>query len=146
MIIIAQDTTKYGYDLYGEYRLAELLEKLAQIEEIEWIRFLYSYPESIDEKLIEVVKNNDTICNYFDIPIQHYSNAVLKRMNRKTTGEDIENIVNKLRESIPDVIIRTTIMVGFPDESDGDFEELLEFINRIKFDRFNFKTNQTKTL
>lgn len=135
LIIIAQDTTKYGYDLYGEYRLAELLEKLAQIEEIEWIRFLYSYPESIDDQLIEVVKNNGKICNYFDIPIQHYNNRVLKRMNRKTTGEDIENVVNKLRESIPDVVIRTTVMVGFPDENDGEFEELLAFINRIKFDK-----------
>ena len=111
------------------------MEKLAQIEEIEWIRFLYSYPESIDDQLIEVVKNNDKICNYFDIPIQHYNNRVLKRMNRKTTGEDIENVVNKLRESIPDVVIRTTVMVGFPDENDGEFEELLAFINRIRFDK-----------
>ena len=135
LIIIAQDTTKYGIDLYGKPRLAELLETLASIEGLTWVRFLYAYPESIDDKLIEVVKNNNKICNYFDIPIQHYSDNILKRMNRKTSGSDIEKIINKLRKEIPDVIIRTTVMVGFPGESGEDFEQLYEFIKRIKFDK-----------
>ena len=99
LIIIAQDTTKYGIDLYGKPRLAELLETIASIEGLTWVRFLYAYPESIDDKLIEVVKNNNKICNYFDIPIQHYSDNILKRMNRKTSGSDIEKIINKLRKS-----------------------------------------------
>ena len=135
LIIIAQDTTKYGIDLYGKPRLAELLETIASIEGLTWVRFLYAYPESIDDKLIEVVKNNNKICNYFDIPIQHYSDNILKRMNRKTSGSDIEKIINKLRKEIPDVIIRTTVMVGFPGESGEDFEQLYEFIKRIKFDK-----------
>ena len=135
LIIIAQDTTKYGIDLYGEPRLAELLETIASIEGLTWVRFLYAYPESIDDKLIEVVKSNDKICNYFDIPIQHYSDNILKRMNRKTTGSDIERIINKLRKEIPNVIIRTTVMVGFPGESEDDFAELHDFIKRIKFDK-----------
>ena len=135
LIIIAQDTTKYGIDLYGKPRLAELLETIASIEGLTWVRFLYAYPESIDDKLIEIVKNNNKICNYFDIPIQHYSDNILKRMNRKTSGSDIEKIINKLRKEIPDVIIRTTVMVGFPGESEEDFEQLYEFIKRIKFDK-----------
>ena len=135
LIIIAQDTTKYGIDLYGEPRLAELLETIASIEGVTWVRFLYAYPESIDDKLIEVVKNNNKICNYFDIPIQHYSDNILKRMNRKTSGSDIKKIINKLRNQIPDVIIRTTVMVGFPGESEEDFEQLHDFIERIKFDK-----------
>ena len=135
LIIIAQDTTKYGIDLYGKPRLAELLETIASIEGLTWVRFLYAYPESIDDKLIEVVKNNNKICNYFDIPIQHYSDNILKRMNRKTSGSDIEKIINKLRKEIPDVIIRTTVMVGFPGESGEDFEQLYDFIKRIKFDK-----------
>ena len=135
LIIIAQDTTKYGIDLYGKPRLAELLETIASIDGLTWVRFLYAYPESIDDKLIEVVKNNNKICNYFDIPIQHYSDNILKRMNRKTSGSDIEKIINKLRKEIPDVIIRTTVMVGFPGESGEDFEQLYEFIKRIKFDK-----------
>ena len=135
LIIIAQDTTKYGIDLYGKPRLAELLETIASIEGLTWVRFLYAYPESIDDKLIEVVKNNNKICNYFDIPIQHYSDNILKRMNRKTSGSDIEKIINKLRKEIPDVIIRTTVMVGFPGESGENFEQLYEFIKRIKFDK-----------
>ena len=135
LIVIAQDTTKYGFDLYGKYRLAELLEELSKIEEIEWIRFLYSYPESIDDNLINVVKNNDKICKYFDIPIQHYSNTVLKRMNRKTSSEDLENVISKIRKNIPEVIIRTTVMVGFPDESEEDFDALLNFIKKAKFDK-----------
>ena len=104
IIVIAQDTTKYGVDLYGESKLAELLQKLSEISGIEWIRFLYSYPEGITDSLIDTVKNNDKICKYFDIPIQHISNDVLKRMNRKTSKEKIVALIDKIREKIPNVI------------------------------------------
>ena len=117
IIVIAQDTTKYGIDLYGKPKLAELLQDLANIKEFKWIRFLYSYPETITEELIKVVKKNSNICKYFDIPIQHISDRVLKRMNRKSNGESIKNIIKKIREEIPEVIIRTTLIVGFLDKS-----------------------------
>jgi len=135
IIVIAQDTTKYGVDLYGEPKLAELLEKLCKFESFKWIRFLYAYPENITDELIEVVKKQDKICNYFDIPLQHFSNQVLKRMNRKSNSEAIEKLINKLRKEIPDVIIRTTMIVGFPGETEQNFEELFEFIKRAKFDK-----------
>ena len=135
LIVIAQDTTKYGTDIYGEPKLAELLEELCKIDGIKWIRFLYAYPESITDKLINVVKNNDKICNYFDIPIQHISDKVLKRMNRKSDGKSIRNVISKIRKEIPDVIIRTTVMVGFPGETVEDFEELYDFIKKAKFDK-----------
>ena len=135
VIVIAQDTTKYGIDLYGEYKLPELLEKLSKIEGFKWIRFLYSYPESITDELIKVVKENDKICKYFDIPMQHFSDNVLKMMNRKSTSESIEKTINKIREEIPDVILRTTFIVGFPGETEEDFFELYEFINRAKFEK-----------
>ena len=135
LILIAQDTSKYGIDLYGESKLAELLEKLAKIKEFKWIRFLYTYPESITDELIRVVKENDNICKYFDIPIQHISDSVLKRMNRKSKGQDIKNIIAKIRKEIPEVIIRTTVMVGFPGETEDDFEKLYKFVEETKFDR-----------
>ena len=135
LIVIAQDTSKYGIDIYGEPKLAELLEKLSKIDGIKWIRFLYTYPESITDELIKVVKENDKICKYFDIPIQHISNPVLKRMNRKSNGESIRNIITKIRKEIPGVIIRTTVMVGFPGETKENFEELYEFIKWAKFER-----------
>jgi len=134
LIIIAQDTTKYGLDLYNEPRLAKLLRKLCKIDGIEWIRFLYSYPEGITDELIEVVKNNKKICKYFDIPIQHISNSVLKRMNRKTSKQNIEDVITKIRTNISNVQIRTTVMVGFPGETQADFEELYEFVKKTKFD------------
>ena len=135
IILIAQDTTKYGIDIYGKPRLAELLEELCKIEKIHWIRFLYAYPETIDDKLIKVVKENEKICKYFDIPIQHISGRVLKRMNRQSNGESIRNLIKKLRKEIPDVVIRTTVMVGFPGETKQDFEELYNFIKEAKFDK-----------
>lgn len=135
LIIIAQDTTKYGIDLYGESKLAKILEELSKIEEIKWIRFLYSYPEGITDELIEVVKNNKKIAKYFDIPIQHISNKVLKRMNRKTSKEQIISLIEKIKNKIPDVTLRTTVMVGFPGETKEDFEELYEFVKQTKFDK-----------
>lgn len=135
LIVIAQDTSKYGIDIYGESKLAELLQKLSKIDGIKWIRFLYTYPESITDELIKVVKENDKICNYFDIPIQHISDTVLKRMNRKSNGKSIRNLIEKIRKEIPNCIIRTTVMVGFPGETQEDFNELYEFIKWAKFDR-----------
>ena len=135
IIVIAQDTTKYGIDLYGEEKLAELLERLGKIDGIKWIRFLYSYPESITDELIKVVKENDKICKYFDIPLQHISNNVLKRMNRKSNKESTEKLIKKLRKEIPNVIIRTTFMVGFPGETEEDFNQLYEFVKKAKFEK-----------
>lgn len=135
LVVIAQDTTKYGIDLYGRSRLAELLEDLCKIDGIKWIRFLYSYPESIDDELIKVVKNNDKICKYFDLPIQHISDDILKRMNRKSDGKKIRDLINKLRNEIPNVILRTTLIVGFPGETEENFEELCTFVKESRFDR-----------
>ena len=135
LIIIAQDTTKYGIDLYGESKLADLLQELSKIEKIKWIRFLYSYPEGITDELINVVANNPKIAKYFDIPIQHISDKILKKMNRKTTKEQITNLITKIREKIPKVILRTSLIVGFPGEEAQDFEELYEFVKQAKFDK-----------
>ena len=135
IVVIAQDTTKYGIDIYGKPMLAELLSKLCKIEGIKWIRFLYSYPETITQELIDVVKKEEKICKYFDIPIQHISDNVLKRMNRKSDGKSIRKIIEKLRKEIPNVIIRTTVMVGFPGEKKEDFEELYDFVKEAKFER-----------
>ena len=135
LIIIAQDTTKYGIDIYGESKLAELLQKISEISEIKWIRFLYTYPEGITDELIQTVKNNDKICKYFDIPIQHISDRILKKMNRKTNKEQITNLIEKLRLEIPNVVLRTSLIVGFPGETEKDFEELKEFVQKAKFDK-----------
>ena len=135
LIVIAQDTTKYGIDLYGKPRLSELLGELCKIDGIEWIRFLYAYPESITEELIETVKKNEKICKYFDIPIQHISDEVLKRMNRKSDGESIKELINKIRHQIPEAILRTTLIVGFPGETNEDFEKLYKFVQDAKFDK-----------
>lgn len=135
IIVIAQDTTKYGIDIYGKPKLVELLKTLADIEEFEWIRFLYAYPESITDELIEVVKNNSKICNYFDIPIQHISDKILKKMNRKSNSLQIEKLIHKIREKIPDVILRTSLIVGFPGETDEDFTKLYNFVEKSQFDK-----------
>ena len=140
LVVIAQDTTKYGLDLYGEEKLANLLEELAQIEGFKWIRVMYSYPESITEELVKVIKKYDNICNYFDMPIQHASNRVLKLMNRKTTKEDILSKINMIRSNIPDATLRTSIIVGFPGETEEDFNELAEFIKEAQFDKLGVFT------
>ena len=135
VVVIAQDTTKYGCDLYGKEMLPELLEELANIEGLKWIRIMYSYPESITEELVKTIKKYDNICNYFDMPIQHASNKILKLMNRHTTKEDILSKVEMIRSYIPDATLRTTIIVGFPGETEEDFNELVDFVKVAKFDR-----------
>ena len=134
-IIIAQDTTRYGEDIYGEPKLAELLNKISKVKGVEWIRFLYAYPETITDELIQEVKTNKKICKYFDIPMQHISDPVLKRMNRRTTKKALKELVIKLRTEIPDVIIRSTLMVGFPGETQKDFDELYKFVEWAKLDK-----------
>ena len=135
IILTAQDTTRYGQDIYGEPKLAQLLKEIEKIDKIKWIRILYSYPETITDELISIVKESSKICHYFDIPIQHISDSVLKRMNRKSNGESIRKLIIKLRKEIPDVILRTTVMVGFPGETKEDFEELYKFLKEAKFDK-----------
>ena len=135
IIVIAQDTTKYGIDIYGESKLSEILNKISEIKGIRWIRFLYSYPEGITEELIKEVKENPKIVKYFDIPIQHISNEILKRMNRKTSKEKIEKLIVKIRNEIPEVVLRTSIIVGFPGETNEQFQELLKFIEKAQFDK-----------
>ena len=140
LIVIAQDTTRYGEDLYGESKLSDLLNELCKIDGFEWIRFLYAYPESITDELIQTVKNNPKICKYFDIPIQHISDSVLRRMNRRTTGKQIEELINKIKKQIPDVILRTSLIVGFPGETEEDFNKLYEFVKKGYFDKLGVFT------
>ena len=135
LIVIAQDTTKYGVDIYGESKLAELLSKLSKIKGIEWIRFLYSYPEGITDELIQEVAQNKKIAKYFDIPIQHISDSILKKMNRKTSKKQITELLEKIRTQIPEVTLRTSLIVGFPGETNDDFKELQEFVSQAKFDK-----------
>ena len=135
IIIIAQDTTKYGIDIYGKPMLSALLKEICKIDGIKWVRFLYSYPEGITDELIKTVKEEEKICKYFDIPIQHISNNILKKMNRKTSKENIENLIEKIRKQIPEVVLTTSLIVGFPGENEKDFEELYEFVQKTKFDK-----------
>ena len=135
LIIIAQDTTKYGIDIYGESKLASLLDDISKIDGIKWIRFLYSYPEGITDELIDVVATNPKIAKYFDIPLQHISDNVLKRMNRKTNKKQINELISKIRSKIPDVTLRTSLIVGFPGETNEEFNELLDFVKIAKFDK-----------
>lgn len=135
LIVVAQETTLYGVDLYGKKMLPELLCKLAEIPGFVWIRLLYCYPEEITDELIDVIKTNSKICNYLDIPMQHCSDNILKRMGRKTSKADITALVEKLRGEIPDFVIRTTFIVGFPGETEEEFEELLDFVDDMSFDR-----------
>lgn len=140
LIVVAQDTTMYGRDLYGHKTLPELLRKLECIEGIQWIRLLYSYPEEITDELIDTIAKSSKICHYLDIPLQHVSNNVLKAMNRRNTYEETIALINKLRARIPDVIIRTTFIVGFPGESQEDFQQLYSFLEDYKLDRVGIFT------
>ena len=135
LILVAQETTLYGSDLYGKKCLGELLDALNAIDGLEWIRILYCYPEEIDEDLIEAMKRNDKVLHYLDIPIQHGSSYILGRMGRRTNADDIRAIVKKLRDEIPDICIRTTVICGFPGETEEHYQEMLDFINEMKFDR-----------
>ena len=135
LILVAQETTVYGVDLYGEKRLPQLLTKLAQIPGIRWIRVQYCYPEEITEELIQVIKNEPKVCHYLDLPIQHASDRILKRMGRRTTQADLRRIIGRLREEIPDICLRTTLISGFPGETEDDHEELMRFVDDCEFDR-----------
>jgi len=135
IILIAQDTTAYGIDLYGEYRLPQLLRELGKIGGIRWIRIHYCYPERISDELIEEIAANDKVCKYLDIPIQHANDEVLRRMGRRTNKAQLNGLIEKLRKKIPEVVLRTTVITGFPGETEEQFAELLEFIEEAKFDR-----------
>ena len=135
LILIAQDTTRYGKDLYGKPALCELLEKLCEIEELKWIRVHYFYNEAVGDELIEVMAKNEKICNYVDLPIQHINDRILKRMARRTRRAEIEETIKKLRTAMSDVTIRTSIIVGFPGETEEEFSELYDFVKETKFDR-----------
>lgn len=136
LVLVAQDTTRYGVDLYGEYRLAELLHRLGEETDIPWIRLLYCYPDKITDELVDEIANNPQVVKYIDLPIQHISDSVLKRMNRHGDGAMIRSVIKKLRDRIPGIIIRTTAIVGFPGETEDDFTLLCEFVKETKFDRF----------
>lgn len=140
LILVAQETTLYGKDLYGERSLHRLLEGLCKIGGIRWIRLLYCYPEEIYDELIQVIKKEKKICHYLDLPIQHASDEILKRMGRKTSREQLEKIIWKLREEIPDITLRTTLITGFPGETKEQHEELMEFIDEMEFDRLGVFT------
>ena len=140
LIVIAQDTTKYGIDLYGKKMLAKLLEELCKIENVSWVRFLYAYPEDVERELLEVVANNPKICPYFDIPIQHCNSRILKLMNRQVTKEELLEKINMIREVVPHAILRTSLITGFPTETDEEFEEMIEFVKEVKFDRLGVFT------
>lgn len=140
IILVAQETTLYGEDIYGQKSLPELLRKLSGIDGLEWIRILYCYPEEITDSLIEAVKELPKVCHYLDIPVQHGSDSVLKRMGRRTDSAQLISIIEKLRRNIPDIVLRTTIITGFPGETEEEFQELKEFVQKIKFDRLGVFT------
>lgn len=135
LILVAQETTLYGKDLYGEKSLHRLLRELCKIKGIRWIRILYCYPEEVDEELIQVIKEEKKICHYLDLPIQHANDGILKRMGRRTSKEQLKAVVAKLREEIPDIAIRTTLITGFPGETKEQHEELMEFVDEMEFER-----------
>ena len=140
LILVAQETTVYGKDLYGKKSLHILLKELCKIQGIRWIRILYCYPEEIYDELIQVMKEEEKICNYLDLPIQHASDPVLKRMGRRTTKAELVEIIEKLRSEIPDIILRTTLITGFPGETEEDHQELMDFVNQMEFDRLGVFT------
>ena len=140
LILVAQETTLYGKDLYGEKSLYRLLKELCRIDGIRWIRILYCYPEEIDDPLIQVIKEEKKICHYLDLPIQHASDEVLRRMGRRTSKEQLKTVIGKLREEIPDICLRTTLITGFPGETKEQHEELMEFVDEMEFDRLGVFT------
>lgn len=135
LIVVAQETTLYGIDLYGKKALPELLHRLCEIDGLFWVRILYCYPEEITQELIETIRTEKKVCHYLDIPIQHASDRILKRMGRHTTKQELVSIISKLRELVPDICLRTTVITGFPGETPEEHEELLAFVNEMEFDR-----------
>ena len=135
LILVAQETTVYGKDIYGYKALPKLLKELCAIEGFRWIRILYCYPEEIDDELIDVMTTEKKVCRYLDIPIQHSSDKILRRMGRKTSRKDLVNIINRLRKAMPDIILRTTLITGFPGEEDEDIKDLISFVKKMKFER-----------
>lgn len=140
LILVAQETTLYGQDLYGKKCLAELLRKLCEIDRLYWVRILYCYPEEIDDELIAAIRDEEKVVPYLDLPIQHASDAILKRMGRRTSNEDLRRIIGKLREEIPNIALRTSLITGFPGETKEDHEELYRFVNEMEFDRLGVFT------
>ena len=140
LILVAQETTLYGVDLYGRKSLPELLRRLSDIEELHWIRILYCYPEEIDDELIDTIAELPKVCHYLDVPIQHASDRILSRMGRRTTQEELATIIRHLRDKIPDIAVRTTLISGFPGETGEDFEETYRFVNEMEFDRLGVFT------
>jgi len=140
LILVAQETTLYGMDLYKEKKLPELLEKLCDIEDLKWIRILYCYPEEITPELVAVIKNEEKICHYLDVPIQHASDKILKRMGRRTNREQLIQKIALLRTEVPDICLRTTLITGFPGETQEDHEILMDFVNEMEFDRLGVFT------
>ncbi len=140
LILVAQETTLYGVDLYGKKTLPELLRRLCGIEGLRWIRLLYCYPEEITDELIDTIRDEEKICNYLDIPIQHASDAILKRMGRRTTRQELSDMIAKIRKKIPDICLRTTLITGFPSETQDDHECLMEFVDEMEFDRLGVFT------
>ncbi len=135
LVLIAQDTTRYGLDIYNEYKLPELLNKLSKIKGVEWLRLLYCYPDRVTDELLETIAGNPKVLHYIDLPIQHIDDNILRSMNRRGTGDDIKALISKMRAKIPDIVIRTTLITGFPGEGRNEFENLAKFIKEIKFDR-----------
>jgi len=140
LILVAQDTTRYGTDIYGKKTLPELLRRLKEIEGIKWIRVLYLYPEEFDDELIYELRDNEKVVKYLDLPIQHISDSVLKRMARRTTRKTITDLITKLRKEIPEIVLRTSLIVGFPQETDEEFQELVDFVEDVKFDKLGVFT------
>jgi len=140
IILVAQETTTYGKDLYGKKTLHKLLQELCKIKDLKWIRLMYCYPEEIYDELIETMKMNSQICHYLDMPIQHIGNGILKRMGRKTNRTYLVSVINKLRREIPDIVLRTTLITGFPGETDKDFAKVMKFVDEMEFDRLGVFT------
>lgn len=140
LILVAQETTVYGQDIYGEKSLPKLLRELCKINGLYWVRILYCYPEEITEELIQVIKEEDKVCKYLDLPIQHASNDILKRMGRRTSKEQLVSIIERLREEIPEIALRTSLITGFPGETQEQHEELMDFVDEMEFDRLGVFT------
>lgn len=135
IVLVAQDTTKYGISLYGEYRLAFLLKDLCKIKDLRWIRLFYCYPDKVTDELIDTIAEEEKVCSYIDIPLQHCSGEVLRNMNRSGNYDELKTLIDKMKERIPGISLRTTLMVGFPGETDEQFEELCKFVKEMKFDK-----------